>query len=162
MRTQYQAGYKLRDLNEFLISVVGDKIAKRMECEMGKVELKLETKHMGHGFDLLYQRYVADFYFDKFPFKEYDPAVLFANVGAWLMDNDSDRFRIEDLDDPYVDVVLEDEKNAEVLVSVMFEEPVKVAADPDGPIYWNGQRWKIEEYEIWQAERLSHVVLRNV
>ncbi|WP_430469021.1 phage tail protein [Vibrio alginolyticus] len=78
------------------------------------------------------------------------------------MDNDSDRFRIEDLDDPYVDVVLEDEKNAEVLVSVMFEEPVKVAADPDGPIYWNGQRWKIEEYEIWQAERLSHVVLRNV
>ncbi|WP_430469022.1 hypothetical protein [Vibrio alginolyticus] len=74
MRTQYQAGYKLRDLNAFLISVVGDKIAKRMECEMGKVELKLETKHMGHGFDLLYQRYVADFYFDKFPFKEYDPA----------------------------------------------------------------------------------------
>ncbi|KFI13311.1 hypothetical protein IX95_05020 [Vibrio sp. B183] len=162
MSTQYQAGYKLRDLKESLISVVGDKIAKRMECEMGKVELKLETKHMGHGFELLYQRYVAEFYFGKFPFKEYDPAVLFANVGAWLMDNDSERFHIEDLDDPDVDVVLEDEKNAEVLISVMFEEPVKVAADPDGPIHWNGQRWKIEEYEIWQAERLSNVVIRNV
>ncbi|CAA6680286.1 Unannotated [Lentimonas sp. CC4] len=47
-------------------------------------------------------------------------------------------------------------------MSVMFEEPVKVIADPDGPIHWSGQRWKIEEYEIWQAERLSNVVIRNV
>ncbi|PFG55738.1 tail completion protein R (GpR) [Vibrio sp. ES.051] len=162
MKTQYQAGYKLRDLSAFLTAVVGDKIAKRMECEMGKVELKLETKHMGHGFDLIYQRYVADFYFDKFPFKEYDPAVLFANVGAWLMDNDVDRFRIEELADPDVDIVLEDEKNAEVLISVMFEEPVKVIEHPEGPIYWNSRRWKIEEYEIWQAQRLSNITIRNV
>ncbi|MGF1876671.1 phage tail protein [Photobacterium frigidiphilum] len=160
--TQYEAGYKMRDLRNFLSVVVGDKIAKRMECEMGKVELKLETKHMGRGFDLLYQRYYADFYVDKFPFKEYDPAVLFANVGAWLMDNDADRFNIEALEDPDVDVVLEDDNNAEVLISVMFEEPVKVVEDPDGPIYWHGHRWKIEAYDIWQAERLTDVVIDHV
>ncbi|WP_456297303.1 phage tail protein [Vibrio sp. AK197] len=158
MSTQYQAGYKLRDLKAFLGSVVGEKIAKRMECEMGRVELKLQSKNMGHGFDLLYQRYEADFYFDKFPFTHYDPAVLFANVGAWLIDNDASRFDHDDLDDPEVDVVMEDEKSAEVLISVTFEEPVKVIQDDNGPITWRGQSWRIEEYDIWQAERVSDVV----
>lgn len=155
MTTQYQSGYKLRDLKAFLTSVVGDKIAKRMDCEMGTVELNLSPKNMGHGFDLMYQRYSAEFLFDKFPFKEYDPAVLFANIGGWLMDNDSEREDVEALGDPEIDVVIEDENNAEILITVEFEEPVKVIEDLDGSVYWRGKRWRIEEYEIHVATKFQ-------
>ena len=84
--------------------------------------------------------------------------MLFANVGAWLMDHDSERFELEDLNDPDVDIVLEDEKCAEVLISVMFEEPVKVVEDSEGAIYWNGKRWNIADYEVWVVENLTDVV----
>lgn len=46
---QYQEGYKLRDLKAFLKQVVGDKIAKRMDCEMGSVQLMLNPKFQGQG-----------------------------------------------------------------------------------------------------------------
>ncbi len=152
---QYQEGYKLRDLKAFLKQVVGDKIAKRMDCEMGSVQLMLNPKFQGQGYDLLYQRYVAEFLFDKFPFKEYSPAVLFSNVGAWLMDNDKEREQFRELGDPEIEVVIEDESNAEVLISIEFDEAIKVTEDPNGQIYWKGKRWKIEEYDVYVAKKVQ-------
>ena len=96
--TQYKSGYKLRDLKAFIEKIVGERIATRMECEMDSVSLKLTSKHMGNGFDLMHQQYVAEFLFDKFPHTQYDPAVLFANIGAWLMDNDQERDDFEELE----------------------------------------------------------------
>lgn len=154
---QYQAGYKLRDLKAFITTCVGDKIAKRMTAEMQEVQLILAPKNMGHGLDLMTQRYKAEFYFDRFPFKEYDPAVLFANVAAWLMDNDDEREYQPELGDPEVDVVLEDQNAAEIIIEVMFEEPVKVIEDENGPIYWSDKRYRIEEYEVWVANKLRQV-----
>ena len=148
MSTQYKSGYKLRDLKTFIESVVGSKIATRMECEMDSVSLKITTKNMGHGFDLMHQQYVAEFLFDKFPHHEYDPAVLFANVGAWLMDNDQEREDYEELGDPEVDVVIEDESSAEILITIAFDEAVKIVEDANGPVYWMNKRCSIEEYEI--------------
>jgi len=120
--------------------------------------LKLTTKHMGNGFDLMHQQYVAEFLFDKFPHTEYDPAVLFANVGAWLMDNDSERQDYPELGDPEVDVVIEDEKSAEILITIEFDEPVKIVEDVEGPIYWSNKRWRIQEYEVHIAEKFQLVV----
>lgn len=148
MSTQYQSGYKLRNLRAFLVTVVGDKIAKRMDCEMSNISLNLTPVNMGHGFDLMQQRYTVEFLFDKFPHREYDPAVLFANVGAWLLDNDSERDDLDELGDPEIDIILEDEKNAEVLITIEFEEPVKITELVDGPIYWRGKRWGIAQYDI--------------
>ncbi|NVJ61823.1 MAG: phage tail protein [Gammaproteobacteria bacterium] len=160
---QYQAGYKLRDLKAFIEERVGDKVAKRMSAEMGEIELVLSPKFMGNGsFQLMIQRYKAEFYFDRFPYKEQSPAVLFANVGGWLMDNDEDREQqLSELRDPEIEVVLEDDNSAEIIIEVMFEEPVKVIEDPNGPIYWSGKQYRIEEYDIWTATKLKDVVIGN-
>ncbi|WP_295894112.1 phage tail protein [uncultured Vibrio sp.] len=160
--TQYQAGYKLRDLKSFLTTVLGDKIAKRMTVEMQEVELILVSSFMGNGsFEIMTQRYKAELYFDRFPYQDYDPAVLFSNIGAWLMDNDSTREQqLSDLADPQIEVVQEDGHNAaEILVEISFEEPVKVIEDPQGAIYWRGQQYRIEEHEIWTATKLKDVVI---
>ncbi|PMJ92854.1 phage tail protein [Vibrio sp. 10N.261.55.A7] len=159
---QYQAGYKLRDLKAFLSQILGEKIAKLMTTEMHEIELVLSTNFMGNGsFEIMTQRYKAELYFDRFPYQDYDPAVLFANVAAWLMDNDSSREEnLSELPDPEIEIVLEDNnKSAEVIIEVMLEEPVKVIEDPQGPIYWRGKQYRIEEHEIWIAEKLKDVVL---
>jgi hypothetical protein len=159
MSTQYQAGYKMRDLKAHIEQCVGKPIASKLDAEMSEIELLLTPKHMGRGMNIAYQRYMAEFYFDRFPFKKYDPAVLFANVAAWLMDNDDEREQqLGELKDPDIEVIIEDENSAEVLIQVRFEEPIKVVEDSEGPIYWMGKQWRIEEYEIWVAERLNVVI----
>ncbi|MDE1235783.1 phage tail protein [Vibrio aestuarianus] len=157
--SSYQNGYKMRALKEHIEACVGKQIATRFDAEMTDVSLKLSPKNMGNGFDLLYQKYKAEFYFDRFPFKKYNPAILFANVGAWLLDNDDERFETNELTDPDIDVVLEDEDNAEVLIIIEFEEPVKIVEAENGEIHWRGKRWKIAEYEVWVAQRLKDVVI---
>ncbi|MGY5721257.1 phage tail protein [bacterium 19MO03SA05] len=158
MSTQYQAGYKMKALRYHMEKCVGKQIAQRLDAEMTDISLRLNPKNMGHGMDLMYQKYKAEFYLDRFPFKKYDPAVLFANVGAWLLDNDDERNYSNELSDPDIDVVIEDENSAEVLIIIEFEEAVKVIEDENGPIYWRGKNWRIAEYEIWVAETLRDVV----
>lgn len=161
MTTQYETGYKFRDLKAFIETCIGDQIATCLKCKMRDITLSLNSFHMGQGMDLLLMRYQAEFYFDRFPFREYSPAVLFCNVAAWLMDNDIERDDGEPLADPNVDVVLEDENSAEVIITVDFEEPVRVIVDENGPIYWRGQQWSIEGYEIWVAKKLRDVVVTS-
>lgn len=160
---QYQAGYKLRDLKAFIEERVGEQVAKHMAAEMQDVQMVLAPKFMGNdSFQLMVQRYKAEFYFDRFPYKKIDPAVLFANVGAWLMDNDDEREeQLSELGDPEVEVVLEDNNSAEIIIEVMFEEPVKVIEDPQGPIYWKGKQYRIEDYDIWTATKLRDVVISH-
>lgn len=160
MTTQYQAGYKLRDLRAHIELCVGQPIAKLLQAEMADIDLDLSPKNMGDGIHIMNQRYIAEFYFDRFPFKKYDPAVLFANVAAWLMDNDDERYEDlgPDLGEPSIEVVIEDEKNAEIIIQVAFQEPVKVTEDENGPIYWRGKQWSIAAYEVWVAENLIDVV----
>jgi len=163
MSEQYQAGYKLRDMKAFIEERVGTKVAKRMSAEMQDIELKLTPKFMGNGsFQMMLQRYKAEFYFDRFPYQEQSPAVLFANIGAWLMDNDEDREQqLSELSDPDIEVVIEDASRAELIIEVMFEEPVKVIEDPQGPIYWGGKQYRLEEYDIWTATKLRDVVINH-
>ncbi|SHO57886.1 phage tail protein [Vibrio quintilis] len=160
MTTQYQSGYKLRALKTFIDETVGHHIAKHITAEMSDITLRLNSKNMGRGMDLLIMRYTAEFYCDRYPYQKHDPAVLFANVGAWLMDNDRERDDHEPLADPDVDVVIEDEQSAEIILTVEFEEPIRVVEAADGPIYWRGKRWRIEAYEIWVAENIRDVVIR--
>ncbi|MGF1696558.1 phage tail protein [Vibrio kyushuensis] len=159
--TQYEEGYKLRDLTEFLKARLGERISKRLTAEMTNVQLILTPKNMGNQcMQLMIQRYTAELYIERLPFQQYSPAILFANVAAWLMDNDQDRDeQLSDLGDPETDVNISDSDSAEVLIEIVFEEPVKVIEDPQGPIHWRGKQYRIEEYDIWTATKLRDVVI---
>ncbi|MEJ3672437.1 phage tail protein [Vibrio vulnificus] len=157
MSTQYQAGYKFQALRAHIEKCVGESISKRLQTEMIDLELIMGAKNQGHGFDLFTQIYEAEFYFDRFPFKEYPPATLFAQFIAWLMDKDSER-EDSSVPDPEVSITVQSETEAIIVVTVPFEEPVKITADPHGDIQWRGGKWKVEEYQINVAEKLKDVV----
>lgn len=155
----YAPGYMLKALNEFLERKLGRAISKKMTAEMGRSELQLTTKNMGQGLNLLVMIYDAEFYFERFPFKKFSTATLYAMLGAWLMDNDNrDEY---DLADPEVEVTIEDENNAELLITVEFREPIMVVEDPDGLIELGGKNYIIAPYEIWVAENFEQEVSIN-
>ncbi|APF80478.1 TPA: hypothetical protein I7D81_001241 [Vibrio cholerae] len=154
----YRVGYKMQALKAHIEMCVGKHIAQRLDAEMGDIELILSPKHQGNGMDIANQRYSAEFLIERLPFQKYDPAVLFANVAAWLMDNDPDREDLRELKDPEIGVVIDDENSADVLIQVTFEEPIKLIEDENGNVFWQKKRWKIEEYPVWVAENLLDVV----
>lgn len=155
----YRVGHKMQALRAHIEMCLGKQIAQRLDAEMSNIELTLTPRNMGNGIDIAQQRYLAEFQIDRLPFKKYDPAVLFANVAAWLMDYDEERDnQLGELKDPEIEVVIEDENSAEVLIQVMFEEPIKIEEAAEGDIYWMGKRWKIADYQIWVAENLRDVV----
>lgn len=149
----YEPGYMLKALNDYLTKKLGSAISKKMTTEMGRSELQLTTKNMGQGLNLMVMTYDAEFYWERFPFKKFGVATLYALLGAWLMDYDNrDEY---DLSDPEVDVTIEDESNAELLITVEFREPIMVVEDPDGLIELSGKTYKIAPYEIWVAENFE-------
>lgn len=157
MSSTYQAGYKFSQLKAFLKNTLGPKLAKNLEAEMNKIQLILSPKNRGQGYDLCYQRYTVELYIERLPFKAYSPATLLANVSAWLVEHDSERFDNNDLEDPVIEVILGDDDSAEVLIELELEEPIKIKPDEKGSVYWNGQRWSVEQYDIWHAENLVDV-----
>ncbi|CAH8196992.1 phage tail protein [Vibrio aestuarianus] len=159
MSEEYQAGYKFRELKAHIEQCVGKSIAKRLQTEMVELELVMGAKNQGHGFDLFTQIYEAEFYFDRFPFDEYKPATLFANFIAWLMDNDESR-EDKEIPDPEVSITVQSQNEAIIVVTVPFEEPVKIIEDENGDISWRGKMWRIEEYQIDVATKLKDVVIQ--
>ncbi|WP_153446908.1 phage tail protein [Vibrio algicola] len=156
---QFKQGYMLRMLSEYLNEKLGSGICKRMTTEMDRTELQLTTKNMGQGLNMMVMNYDADIHFESFPFNKFDPATLYAIIGAWLMDNDNrDEY---DLADPDVQVAIEDESNAELLITIEFREPIMVVEDPDGLIELGGKSYKIAPYEIWVAENFEMEVIKK-
>ena len=159
--TQRHTGYFLRLITEYIRQLVGEGISETMNSTMPNIKLQLTPKNMGNGFDLMVMKYEAVIHFEAFPFKTFDPAVLFASIGAWLMDNDPYRNKFE-LPDPDVKTVIEDESSAQVFITINFHEPVMVEEDENGLIQWSGKRYSIAPYEIWVAEHFDFDVSKNV
>lgn len=153
----YQAGYKFRDLKQHIETCVGKAIAQRLQTEMVDMELVLGAKNQGRGMDMFTQLYEAEFYFDRFPFNHYSPAVLFAQFVAWLMDNDEGRSE-SGVPDPEVAVTMQSDNEAIVVITVPFEEPVQVVEDPNGAITWRGKQWRIDEYPVDTAEHIEVII----
>lgn len=154
---QYQQGYMLRRLAEYLKEKLGKGICKKMSTEMGATELQLTTKNMGtsgQGMNIMVMQYDCNITFEDFPFYKFDPAVLYALVGTWLMEHDDTRDDF-DLPDPDVEIVVEDNDTAEIDFSIEFREPIMVVEDPNGLIEYRGKKYKIAPYEIWLAENFE-------
>lgn len=98
-------------------------------------------------------RYSAVLAWERFPYRLCDPRLLFSLMAAWL--DDADRELFEELGiteaDPDWDVSVDTEETATVIVSVPMVEELVVVPDENGPIPWQGRRWRLANPEIWTA-----------
>ena len=157
---QYQAGFMLQGLNQHLSQAIPERLHKHFECWMEDVELTLQPKNQGQGFDIGYMQYTAVFSFERFPFKKVHPSIVMVNVLAWLDDNDEFRDQFK-LVNPTFDVEPESDDTVIMTLEVELIEPLMVIEDPSGDIVWRGKRWINAPYEIWEAEHISIINANN-
>lgn len=152
MQSQGRNGYKLQQLTKHIKSVLGEQLESCMESWMEELSLELTPKNNGLGMDIGVMTYQAVFSFERFPFKQQDPALVMASVMAWLQDNDPERERFE-LAPPAVDVEPESDSEVIMTIEVPFREAISVVKDENGPLLWKGKRYKLADYEIWLAKK---------
>ena len=150
-QSQYSAGYYLKGLTSRVNSVVPKALHKHFDCWMEDVELILAPKEYGSGRDIGHLSYKAVLSFERFPFKKCAPEIVLASIMAWVMDCDEHREQFN-LPDPTADIEPESEDCVEMVIEVQFREPFMVVEDANGPIEWEGRKWKVAPYEIWVAE----------
>ena len=83
-----------------------------------------------------------------------DGMTLLALVTSWLSEHDGERHDIE-LPDPEVNVQLNDRHTADVDITIVFDEPVNLVRDDNGPVMYDGVRWSVAESPVDVAEDLD-------
>ncbi|MCP3945182.1 MAG: phage tail protein [Desulfobacteraceae bacterium] len=135
---------KLSALARHLLSLPGVK-RDNVEAFADLGKLSLCATDLGQGFEIGKFRYDAIFSIERFPADQANR--LLAVLAVWIAENDPERDLLN-LNDPDVDVTLEDEQTVFVEISIKFEESLSIVPDPDGPITWEGQQWRVDDVPI--------------
>ncbi|MCJ2164651.1 MULTISPECIES: phage tail protein [unclassified Pseudodesulfovibrio] len=108
-------------------------------------------RDLGHGLEVGRFKYDAVIQVEGYR----DDGMLFvAFVTAWLQVHDPKREALG-LADPEIDISLNDDRTADIELSIDFEESLEIVPDEDGPIHYNGQRWRVADVPIDVAEELD-------
>ncbi|CAI2498843.1 phage tail protein [Serratia ficaria] len=89
---------------------------------------------------------------DKFPYRELDPAVLFALVLSWLMEGANEARSDLNLGDPDVEIELYDEESALVTITVPLVDEIVLLPNSKGEIPLDGQSWGVVDPTYDHAE----------
>ena len=149
--SQYSTGYYLKGITKCIHRVLPEPLHKHFDCWMEDMDLIPAPKDHGQGRDIGHLAYTAVLSFERFPFKKCAPEIVLASIMAWLIDFDEHRERFN-LSNPSVSIEPESEDCVEMVIEIAFQEPFMVVEDANGPIYWDGKKWKVAAYEIWVAE----------
>lgn len=125
--------------------------AEQLDSWMEDGELETASKNLGNGLRVCRQSYDAVIQIERYAG---DPALLFALVTTWVMENDPERQSLE-LPEPTVDVDVIDERVADVEITVRFSEPVDLVEDDSGPILYRGQRWAVAAVPVDEPDQVA-------
>lgn len=93
-------------------------------------------------------KYDAVITFDEFPYRTYDPALVFALVMAWLESKNSNDERFDGIN-PDIDVSENDEQTAYLMIAVPLSEDITLIEDESGSIPYKGKRYKLGLTSVW-------------
>ncbi|WKD48344.1 phage tail protein [Microbulbifer spongiae] len=125
--------------------------SEQLHSWMENGQMEPASKHLGQGLRVCRQSYDAVIQIERFAG---DPALLFALVTTWLMEQDGARFELN-LPAPDVDVDVIDERAADVEITIRFSEDVDLVADDNGPIAYRGTRWAVAPVPVDSAEQVA-------
>ena len=126
----------------------GQKFGSFMDnLEIDRV-FKLITKQPNEQLLCAKLKYDAVITFDEFPYRIYDPCLVFALVMCWLESKNSDDEQFNNVN-PDIDVSENDEQTAYLMISVPLIDDITLIEDENGAIPYKGQRYKLGETSIW-------------
>lgn len=128
---------------------------------MENIELTVDEKNVGRlapedggGMQkrIAIRRYDGVLAWERWPYRQIDPDVLFALVGAWLGEHADDLRERLNLGSPMPDVEIRDNESAIVAISVPLADELILVPDPDGIIPLRGLRYSLAGAQIRPAE----------
>lgn len=93
------------------------------------------------------QTYTAVLAIERYPHRRIPAELLFAQISAWLIEHDSERFDNEEAKIS-TDVEIMDDETADIEIGIDFIEEVEIVEDAGGPISLDGKRWRLAEGTI--------------
>ncbi|WP_334644916.1 phage tail protein [Klebsiella aerogenes] len=143
---------QLTDLTSFVDGHLPARV-KVTESWMDNQKLTPALKNIGKGQRRIgITTYDGVLQWDKLPYREFDPAVLYALVLSWLMEEANEARSDLNLDDPDVEVELYDEESALVTITVPLVDEIILLPDNSGGIPMDGQVWKVVDAVYDYAE----------
>jgi hypothetical protein len=151
-----QTQTQLQQLTDFLMQSLSP-IVKTNDLdawqEGGTLILNGEDKG-NDGYQVAKWKHHAVIALERFPHRRINPYNLLALVAAFLIDSDWDRDEYG-LDDPQLDIDIISKDHATVLIEVQLIDDIELLPDNNGPILFNGERYRVSLVPLNIAETVD-------
>jgi hypothetical protein len=145
---------QLKSLTAFITEAVPPSVMAGFDSRMDEIQLIPAHRDNGLGqYRLAIIRYKAVLTWARFPCQEYDPTFLMALLLSWLSQEERSVFEEIGIDSerPGFDIDPIDSEAAKVALTLPMAEELNLVPDEQGPIPFDGQRWKLADPDIWTA-----------
>ncbi|WP_312156320.1 phage tail protein [Lelliottia nimipressuralis] len=146
---------QLDSLYNYFIGCLPERLMKTTGADawMDNIQLVRTSKALGLGQQLIGERrYDGVLGWDRWPYRDYSPDLIFALVNAWLDEFGNERRHQLGLGDPepYVEIV--DNQTAIITISVPLVDQIPMVPDEKGLIRYFGKRYSLKEPVIHTAQ----------
>lgn len=123
------------------------------DCWMDDIQLIRTSKSQGLGQQLIGERrYNGVLGWERWPYRQQNPDLIFALVNAWLDEFSNERRHRLSLGDPDVDLQIRDNETAIIIVTVPLVDQIAMVPNEKGPIPYFGKRYKLAEPVVYVAQ----------
>lgn len=151
-------GYLHRALTQSLLAHLPATLHHQVESWMEPAALVLAPKDEGNGLRLAHFIYTSAIHMEDVPFALVDTASLFAQVGAWVMEHDSDRDMLSPEEQQIrIDTNKVDDNKIDIDIDVMLCEAMHLIPDTQGPVLLDNRRWRLDVPPLYVAEGIQVV-----
>lgn len=153
-----QATTQLQQITEFLLAGLQPYVtANTIDAWQEGGSLILSGSDQGAGgYQVAKWKHRATIAFERFPHHRVNPYNLLAMVAAFLIDSGWPRDEF-DLADPELDIDVISKDSATVLVELELMDDIDLIPDADGPVLFNGERYRVALVPVNVAEDVDVV-----
>lgn len=143
---------QIESLTAFLDKTMPPRAMQFFASEINDAHLMHAAKALGLGQRRIgIFRYNALLTWDRFPYRECPPALVYALVFAWIEQHRNSLFDELNLAEPVVDIEFDDEKTGSLAITIELADEITITPDEQGEIPINEKLWRLEYPEIWTA-----------
>ncbi|WGE32548.1 phage tail protein [Actinobacillus genomosp. 2] len=149
-----------QQLTDFLLTKLPKRYHGNFHSWMDKIKLINAGRNVTDlGLEVAHIKYDAVLWFEVFPYREISAPLIMAMIQVWLDENDAIRERL-DLYETDIDLDILDDKTADLVFTINFQEPLTAQKDPNGELVIDGESYRLDEIEIYYAEEIDVEVIR--
>ncbi|MCL1123532.1 phage tail protein [Shewanella surugensis] len=152
---QIQEKTQLQQLSEFLLASLSP-IVKKGDLDAWQ-EGGTVMRHgddLGHGYRVAKWKYKASIAIERFPHTKINPYNLLGLIAAYFIDNAQERDDYQ-LGDPELTIDPISQDNTTIIIDVELMDNIDLLPDSNGPILFDGQRYRVSLVPVNVATDMS-------